>query len=218
MNKKVVFFHTTPATPEPMKEAFLKRFPEDQLITVLDDGILPEVLRNNDTPTRGITKRLIQYGSMAQEQGAAAFVCMCTTLGMAVRDAQKALDIPMLTIDRAMLREAVTIGKRIGMLITFPPTQKTSRETCLAFAKDMGRDVNVDVIIVENAREALNKGDKELHDALIVKKAHEIAGEYDVLVFAQVTMVDAAERCTDIKIPVLTSIESGMKQLDKYLL
>ena len=63
----------------------------------------------------------------------------------------------------------------------------------------------------------MNEGGKELHDDLIVQKAHEIAGQYDVLVFAQATMVDAADRCADMKVPVLTSVESGIKQLDQYL-
>lgn len=217
MNKKVVFFHTTPATPGLMKKAFKKRFPDDQLITILDDGILPEVLANNNSTTRGITKRLVQYGSMAQEQGASVFVCMCTTLGIAIREAQKAIDIPMITIDGPMLREAVAIGSKIGMLITFPPTEKTSKAACLAFAEDAGKKAEVDVIVVEGARTALNEGGKELHDDLIVQKAHEIAGQYDVLVFAQATMVDAADRCADMKVPVLTSVESGIKQLDQYL-
>ncbi len=217
MNKKVVFFHTTSATPEPMKKAFKKRFPNDQLITILDDSILPEILANNNTTTKGITKRLVQYGSMAQDQGASVFVSMCTTLGIATREAQKAIDIPMITIDSAMLQEAVNVGNKIGMLITFPPTEKTSKAACLAFAEDIGKKVDVDVIIVEGARIALNENNKGLHDDLIVKKAHEIAHKYDVLVFAQVTMMDAAKKCTDIKVPILTSVESGIEQLNQYL-
>lgn len=217
MNKKAVFFHTTPATPEPMKKAFQARYPEDQLITILDDGVLPEVIANQGQPPRSITKKLMAYGSMAQEQGASVFVCMCTTLGIAIREAQKAVDMPMITIDGPMLKEAVEKGEKIGMLITFPPTEKTSKAACLAFAEDIGKDVSVDVIIVEGARAALNEGNKALHDDLIVKKAYEVAGDYDVLVFAQVTMLDAAKRCTDIDIPVLTSVASGVEQLEKYL-
>ncbi len=217
MNKKVVFFHTTPATPEPMKKAFQERYPQDQLITILDDGVLPEVIANQGQPPRFITKKLVAYGSMAQEQGASAFVCMCTTLGIAMREAQMAVDIPMITIDGPMLREAVEKGEKIGMLITFPPTEKTSKAACLAFAEDIGKEVTVDVIIVDGARGALNEGNKALHDDLIVRKAHEVAADYDVLVFAQVTMLDAAKCCTDLDLPILTSVASGIEQLAKYL-
>lgn len=217
MKKLVYFFHTTPATPEPMKKVFQERYPDVQLVTILDDGILPEVIANDGIPTRAITKRLVEYAGMAQDQGASVFVCMCTTLGVAVREAQKAISMPMITIDGPMLKEAVMSGEKIGMLITFPPTEKTSKAACLAFAEDCNKSVDVEVVIVEGAREALNQGSKELHDELIVKKAHEIAGGYDVLVFAQVTMLDAAKCCEDLPIPVLTSVESGIGQLSQYL-
>ena len=157
------------------------------------------------------------YATLAQEQGAAVFVCMCTTLGIAVREAQKAVDIPMITIDTPMLMEAVRKGCRIGMLITFAPTEKASKATCRAFANDIGKQVEIDVILVEGARKALNEGDKKLHDELIVRKAHEVQDLYDVLVFAQATMVDAAAECNDMNPLILTSVESGIAQIAKYL-
>ena len=217
MTKKIAFFHTTTATVIPMKEEFQKRYPDVQLISILEDGILPEVIANQGEPTPSIKKRLVEYGAIAQEQGAQAFVCMCTTLGIAIREAQKALTIPMISIDRPMLREAVRKGKKIGMLITFAPTKKASRDTILAFAEDDGKEIDVDMILVEGARDALNHGDKPLHDALIVKKAQELDQKYDVLVFAQATMLDAANQCTTVQTPILTSVASGMEQLQEYL-
>ena len=217
MKQKVAFFHTTPATVQPMKQQFLARYPDVQLITILDDGILPEVIANGGTPSRSITRRLVAYGALAQEQGAAAFVCMCTTLGIAMREAQAAIEIPMLTIDGPMLQTAVQKGRRIGMLITFAPTEKPSRAACLAFAADAGKRVDVDVILVEGARDALNAGDKPLHDRLIEEKARACVADYDALVFAQATMTDAADRCADLPLPILTSVASGLSQLAPIL-
>lgn len=217
MAKKAAFFHTVLATPAPMKAAFHERFPDAELITMVDDSVLPEVLANGNLPTPAIVKRLADYASIAAQQGAGVFVCMCTTLGIAVREAQKAVSIPMLTIDGPMLRQAVETGKKIGMLITFPPTERTSKAAALAFAADAGRDVTVDVIVVDGARDALNAGDKATHDRLIAEKAQEAASVYDVLVFAQVTMLDAAAQCGGLGVPVLTSVKSGIEQLAEYL-
>lgn len=217
MGKKAAFFHTTLATPAPMKAAFHERYPEAELITILEDGVLPEVIANDGLPTPSIVKRLVEYGAIAQEQGAAVFVCMCTTLGIAVREAQKAVAIPMLTIDGPMLKKAVETGSKIGMLITFPPTECTSKAAALAFAADCEREVTVDVIVVDGARDALNAGDKQTHDRLIAEKAQAVAADYDVLVFAQVTMLDAAGQCTSLPVPVLTSVQSGIEQLACYL-
>ena len=213
--KKVMFFHTTPATLHPMQEAFKRKFPHAKLLTLFDDSILPEVLENANAPTEFIVRKLMTYGALAQESGADVFENMCTTLGIAMRHAQKALTIPMLTIDGPMLRQAVRAGKRIGMLITFPPTAGPSRDAAMAFAEEAGKEVLVDVIVVEGARVALNNGDKTRHDRLIAEKAKEVAGCYDVLVFAQVTMLEAAE-CGDLGVPVMTSVESGLEQLNEY--
>ena len=47
MNKKVVIFHTTFGTVSPVEKAFKRHFPEVQLISLAEDGVLPEVIANN---------------------------------------------------------------------------------------------------------------------------------------------------------------------------
>jgi len=217
MRNKIAFFHTTTTTVQMLKQAFEKRYPNEQLITMVDDSILPEVLENGNQPTPDILRRLILYGQVAQEQGARVFVCMCTTLGLALRKAQEALIIPMISIDQPMLQEAVQKGDRIALLITFAPTADISRETALAFAADIDRDVKVDVILAKGAREALNQGDKDTHDRIIAETAQNIASEYDLLVFAQVSMTDAAKICMERGMKVLYALDSGLEQIDSYL-
>lgn len=219
MKKKIAFFHTTLNTPLPLKTAFEARYPGVQLITVVDDSVLPEVIENNDCFTPGIVRRLVSFGGNVQAQGAAAAVCMCTTLTGAVKQAALAMDIPFLTIDGPMLHEAVTKGDRIALLITAKTTFHASSEAIRAAAVEAGRDqVHIDTILVEGAFEALNrKHDKALHDELIAEAAKKAARDHDVIVLAQVSMVDAAQQLESLTIPVLTSLDSGMEQLAAYL-
>ena len=218
MKKKAVFFHSTFGTVSPVEKAFKEQFPDVQLVSLAEDGILPEVIANNGVPTPAIVKRLVEYAGMAQENGASVFVCVCTTLGMAMRYAQKALSIPLVMIDAAMLRRAVTLGKRIALLITFPPTERASLAAAREFAKEAGRDdVQIDIITVEGAREAMTRGETEEHDRLIAEVAHKAAECHDVIALAQVSMLNAANLCTDLTVPVLTSLESGIAQLEEYL-
>jgi len=217
LKKKAVFFHSTFGTVSSVEEAFKKQFPDVQLISLAEDGILPEVIANDGVPTPGIIKRLIGYAGMAQEIGASVFVCVCTTLGMAMRDAQKALSIPLVMIDAAMLRRAVSLGERIALLITFPPTERASLAAAREFAKEAGREnVVIDIITVAGAREAMMQGDSETHDRLIADAAHNAALDHDVIAFAQVSMLNAANLCTDMSVPVLTSLEPGIAQLEEY--
>jgi len=201
-----------------MSEAFKKRFPDVPLINVVDDSILPEVMANGDRHTPGIVRRLVSFAINAQIQGAVAAVCMCTTLGGAVAEAAKAVDIPFITIDEPMLEKAVQSGEKIALIITARTTRKASSDAARAAASRMGRDVQTDVILVEGAFEALNvQGDKERHDALIEEAARKAAEDYDVIVLAQATMAFIAERLTDLTVPVLTSVESGIEQLTAWL-
>lgn len=217
--KRVAFFHTTLNTPRPLKTAFEARYPGVPLITVVNDGILPEVVANNDCYTPGIVRNLIDFGREAQRAGAVVAVCMCTTLAGAVAKAGQALDIPFLTIDGPMLHEAVCRGERVALLITAKTTFHSSSEAARAAAIAAGREqVKVDTILVEGAFEALNqRQDKAGHDRLIAETARAAAKDHDVIVLAQVSMVDAAAQLSDLEVPVLTSLESGLEQLKDYL-
>jgi aspartate/glutamate racemase len=200
------------------KEAFQKRFPSTQLINVVDDSILPEVMANNDCYTPSIVRRLVSYATNFQVQGAVAAVCMCTTLTKAVEEAGKTMDIPFLTIDGPMLKEAVARGTKIAMLITARTTRLASTAAIRGVADQMGKSVKNDTILVEGAFEALNfEADREKHDRLIEEVARKAALDHDIIVLAQVTMADIAERLSDISVPVLTSVESGVEQLTVYL-
>lgn len=219
MEKKVAFFHTTMNTPLPLKRAFEARFPEVPLITVMDDSVLPEVIANGGNFTPGIVRRLVSFGTNVQMQGAAVAVCMCTTLTGAVAQAALALDIPFITIDGPMLSEAVTRGERVALLITADTTFRASSRSARDAAVRAGREqVQVDTILVEGAFEALNRRqDKALHDRLIAEAARKAARDHDVIALAQVSMVDAAAQLTDLQVPVLTSLQSGIEQIANYI-
>lgn len=217
--KKVAFFHTTMNTPLTLKKAFEERYPGVPLITVMDDGIVPEVIANGNNITPGIVRKLISFAQENEKIGAAVAVCMCTTITEAVEAADKAVDIPFLTIDGPMLDAAVCAGERVALLITAKTTIRASgaavRRACIRQGREF---VQTDTILVPGAFEALNvEKNKAKHDELIAQAAREAAKDHDVIVLAQVSMVDAAQTLRDLKAPVFTSLESGLAQIGKYL-
>ena len=219
MEKKVAFFHTTMGTPLPLKKAFEEKYPGVPLITVMDDSVLPEVEANGGLYTPGIVRRLVNFGTNAQMQGAAVACCMCTTLTMAVQEAQKAMDIPFITIDGPMLAEAVRSGDRLALIVTAKTTIEASGRSARQAAERAGKpDMVIDVILAEGAFDAKNKlRDNELHDRLVVECARKAAEDHDVIALAQVSMVDCAKQLEDLGIPVLTSLDSGIAQLAQYI-
>lgn len=219
MTKKVAFFHTTMNTPLPLKKAFEERYPGVPLLTCMDDGVLSEVMAHNDSITPGIVRKLINFANESEKIGAAVCMCMCTTITEAVAQAAKAVDIPFVTIDGPMLDKAVTLGENVALLITARTTIHASTAAIRRAAVKMGRDhIHSDTILVEGAFEALNvEKDKAKHDALIAAAARKAAETHDVVVLAQVSMVDAAGLVEELPVPVLTSLESGLAQIADYL-
>ena len=219
MAKKVAFFHTTMNTPLFLKKEFEKRYPEIELMTVMDDSIVPEVIANGNSYTPGIVRKLIQFATEAQIRDAAVAVCMCTTIAGAVAQAAKAVDIPFVTIDGPMLREAVQSGKRIALLITAKTTFQASSEAMRAEIEKQGKtDVTFDTILCEGAFQALNiEKNKEKHDQIIAETARKAMQTHDVIVLAQVSMGDAVKYLDELEFPVLTSLESGLSQIERYL-
>ena len=217
--KKVAFFHTTMNTPLTLKKAFEERYPGVQLISVMDDGIVPEVIAHGNQITPGIVRKLIHFAQENKAVGAAVAVCMCTTITEAVEEARKATDIPFLTIDGPMLDAAVKAGQRIALLITAETTCRASSAAIRRAAARQGREnIQMDTILVPGAFDALNtEKDKQKHDKLIAECAREAAKNHDVIVLAQVSMVDAADLISDLTVPVFTSLESGLAQIGAYL-
>lgn len=217
--KKVAFYHTTMNTPLALKKAFEERYPGVPLITVVDDGIIPEVMANGNQITPGIVRKLIAFAHENEQIGAAVAVCMCTTITEAVELAGKAVKIPFVTIDGPMLDAAVKAGQRVALLITAATTFRASSTAIKRAAERQGRgDIQLDTMLVPGAFEALNvEKDKQKHDRLIAEFAREVAKDHDVIALAQVSMVDAAALLTDLQVPVFTSLESGLEQLGAYL-
>ena len=216
--KRAVFFHTTLNTPAYMKARFAAKYPDAELFNIVDDSVLGEVRENGCRHTPAIVRRLVAYGQIAQERGARVMMNLCTTLGEAVREVQKALEIPFLTVDGPMLRQAVHMGRHVALLVTADTTIGPSGRAARLIAAEEGRDVKIDVIHVKGAFAAIiAENDREKHDHLVMRAARDAAQTHDVVVLAQVTMTDVAGALASLPVPVLTSPESGLEQLRAYL-
>jgi hypothetical protein len=66
---------------------------------------------------------------------------------------------------------------------------------------------------VEGANDALQRGDGELHDQLILKKIQELDGKHDQLVLAQVSMARVAAKATACSVPILTSPAEAVRTI-----
>jgi Asp/Glu/hydantoin racemase len=154
----------------------------------------------------------------AEAAGADAVLSLCSSLGPAIDAARKLVRVPVIKIDDAHTEIAAREANRIGVMATvrstLVPTVALIREKAAA----LGNSVEVVESLSEAAFEALMRGDRELHDAAVLRAAADLAPRVDMILFAQASMTrlaPAVQEATGLR--VLTSPRLAIKYTKKVL-
>ncbi|MBF7096741.1 aspartate/glutamate racemase family protein [Alkalibacter mobilis] len=217
MKKKVAVIHTFLYSVEDLKKLFREKLPDVEMINIVDDSLLEEALANKGL-TPGIVKRICQYATTAQEMDADLILNQCSSVGEAADVAQKLIDIPYIKIDQPMAAKAVELGTNIAVIATAISTLEPSSRLVESNAAKMDKKVNVNRFFADGAYEALLvENDREKHNRIVIDTVKVAATTNDVIVLAQGSMYKLMPLLADIEIPVLTSLETGVEQIKKYL-
>lgn len=213
MKKRVGVVHTFLYSVEDLKALFRKYLPDVEMINIIDDSLLEEALANKGI-TPGIINRMCGYYSNLQDLGCVCCLNQCSSVGEAADIAQNLIRIPILKIDAPMAQKAVELGSRIAVIATAISTVEPSSRLVERMASRAGKEVSVTRCYVEGAYDCLLKtGDRQKHNDLVTAKVREAAKDNDVIVMAQGSMYQLVPLLSDVQIPVLTSLESGVAQL-----
>jgi Asp/Glu/hydantoin racemase len=211
MPKTLALLHTTPVTVQSMKDLAAQHLPGVRVINLLDDSLLQDVIAAGGV-TPEVEARMQAYVKQAEVAGADAVLCCCSSVGEVVERARAGANMPLLRIDEPMAVEAVTTGKRIGVIATVKTTLEPTVGLIRRKAVELGKDVNVEPVLVEGAFAALSAGRGEEHDRLVKAALEGLLERSDVVVLAQASIARVlAALPQPPKVPVLTSPLSGLK-------
>lgn len=217
MKKKIAVIHTFLYSVEDLKKLFKEKLPEVEMINIIDDSLLEEALANKGI-TSGIIRRICQYAIEAERLGADLILNQCSSVGEASEIAQKLINIPYVKIDQPMAEEAVRLGSKIAVVATAISTIEPSSRLVENMAKKKNKNVVVNRCFCEGAYEALLKeNNREKHNEIVINTIKKAAKENDVIILAQGSMYHLMPLLDDIKVPVLTSLESGVEQIRSIL-
>ncbi len=161
--------------------------------------------------------RLYNDIKSAEMTGADMIVVTCSTLTPVVNMIRPFVRVPLIAIDDAMGREAVTCGERILVLATAGSTEGPMREKLNAEAAKLGKSIQIDFQANAEAFQAMKAVQMERHDAILLDMAKNISG-YDCVVLAQASMAHLDQKIEEIcKIPVLSSPGLCMEQVKETL-
>lgn len=216
-NMTVYAIHTGPVLVEVIRAQFARALPGVRLVNVVDDGLLAEV-RAAGAVTPTVARRVLQYGIIAQSSGADAILNCCSSVGEVADLLAQTLDIPVVKIDDRMATRAVELGPRIAIVGTVATTLAPTERMIQRKADAAASAVNLRRYLIDDAFDALLRGEAEAHDKLVQAAIVEAMRDNDVVVLAQGSMARLVPLFGDKPaVPILSSPVLGVEALAERL-
>jgi Asp/Glu/hydantoin racemase len=181
MSPRIALIHAVEVAVEPITSAFAELWPEARCTNLLEDSLSADRAADGALSAT-MSSRINILADYAVLTGADGILFTCSAFGPAIEEAAKRLPVPVLKPNEAMFAQALSAGKRIGMLATFAPAIATMEAEFREAA--VGSDARLETILVEGAIEALRAGDTETHNRLVAERASELA-DCDAIMLAQ---------------------------------
>jgi Asp/Glu/hydantoin racemase len=209
---RIVLLHATPVAMAPIQAAFAARWPEAEIVNLLDDGLSIDRAREADLSERMID-RFVDFGRYGHRMGADGILVTCSAFGPAIEQLAASLPIPVLKPNEAMFQAALAQGRRIGMLATFAPAIGTMTDEFDEFVSRSDHPATLKTVLVPDAIAALRQGDAETHNRLVAAQAPDLADQ-DVLMLAHFSTSRAAQAVrAAVGVPVLTAPEAAVDSM-----
>nr|WP_246522107.1 aspartate/glutamate racemase family protein [Neoroseomonas terrae] len=198
-------------SPPPIEAAFARLWPGQVLMNLMDDSLSADLAREGALTPR-MTERFLTLARYAAGTGADAILFTCSAFGPCIEAcAAELAPMPVLKPNEAMIEEAVTAGKRIGLLVTFPGTIPS-------MTPEFPAGITVVPKVAEGALAALDAGDVATHDRLAAEAAKDLA-DCDAVALGQFSLARAkplVEAAIGGK-AVLTTPDSAVLKLKRLL-
>jgi Asp/Glu/hydantoin racemase len=209
---RIALIHALANSVAPINEALAGDWPEAVRMNLLDDSLSADLAAGAglDAAMHERFQRLAQY---AIDCGSHAILFTCSAFGPCIEAvARKHAPLPVLKPNEAMVADAAATGLRVGLVASFGPT-------LTSMPPEFPPGVKLECALAEGALAALNAGDPQLHDDLVVHAALELARRgCGAIALAQFSMARARPRvAAETGLPVPTTVDSAVAALKRRL-
>ena len=170
--KRIACIHTVYSVIDSFTQQLREGIPGDDYVihTLYDDFLATDPAMIGKFSS--INHQRLRLDMQAQAlTGADIIVVSCSTLSPSVRLLRGEFNVPVVAIDDAMVKAAVEMGSRIGLIATANSTVKPSSSALLAAAKDAGKEIDLKVLCREEAIQALKAGDQATPARMVLEMA-----------------------------------------------
>lgn len=215
---RIALIHALEESVLPARAAFAARWPEAKAFDLLDTSLATDLAARGRLDA-AMTERfltLARYAAATEATNgpARALLFTCSAFGPAIDAVKRALPIPVLRPNESAFAEALALGGRIGLMVTFAPSLPSLTQEIREMA---GAPVEVTGVMVEGALAALKAGDGATHDRLAAEAAAKLSG-IDTLILGQFSLArarPAIEAATGLR--VVTTPEAAIRGLKRAI-
>jgi len=218
MEKVLVCLHTVRPLLGLFDQLVADILPGVKLLHILDEPLLARVRQRGRLDGED-TQRVQAHRELAEQAGASAILVTCSSVSPCVEDVRKHPGIPIYKIDEAMIKRAIMIGGRIGVVATAETTLEPTRQQLHTEAVRLNKPIQTELVLVPDALQSLLSGKVEDHDRRVRQVVLEISARSDVVVLAQASMarvldvIPEAER----QVPVLSSPHLALDYIHNHI-
>lgn len=199
----VGFLHTSPAHVARFDALAAELAPECATAVVVDELLLSAARRSGvDDP--GVRDGISAALADLLHAGARVVVCTCSTIGAVAEQLGDECGARVVRVDRPMIESALGAGRRIAAVVAVESTAAPTRALIESVAAARSAAAEISIVVSEGAWARFEAGDIEGYLQSIADTCDSLDGSVDVIVLAQASMADAADRVGGAT-PVLSS-------------
>lgn len=213
--KRLTLIHTSNVMIPVFSELCRKLLADIEQIHMVDESLLKDIIRDGCL-TKPTARRVVNHILSADQTGTDAILVTCSSVGKGTEIGRELVDTLVLRVDEPMVRKAIELGRRIGVIATLP---STLNPTVDLIQRQQANNLEVTAKLCEGAFEAVLAGDTAVHDKIVTNGIFELAGRVDVIVLAQASMACAvtALPADTMTVPVLASPRLAIEHLATVL-
>src|ERR1700739_3732958 len=119
---RIALIHALKHSILPIETSFAQLWPDARLMNLMDDSLSADLAQDGRLTDR-MTERFQALGRYVAGTGADAILFTCSAFGPCIEAVARVhAPMPVLKPNEAMIEQAVSRGRKIGLLSTFPPT------------------------------------------------------------------------------------------------
>jgi len=206
---RIALIHALTHSVAPINEALERDWPGATRMNLIDDSLSADLARGGRGLDEAMHERFQRLAQYAVDTGAQGILFTCSAFGPCIEAvARRHAGIPVLKPNEAMVAEAAAGQGKLGLLATFGPT-------LASMPPEFPQGMELELALAEGALDALNAGDAQRHDELIVVQARSLRDRGCTrIALAQFSMARARSACEAATgLPILTTVDSAVRAL-----